>query len=912
MNQPDNTTSLSQQAGRALTMLDGETTPARSDQRSTLWVRALERLSAGEAPATPAEDRIARFLELLQASSVARPAADEQAEPAVVIGRPASPDRPSGPDGLWREYTRFLRDERDWAEQHIATLDEGSDSVLRQLADPRQPMAAQTRGLVVGHIQSGKTAHFTGLIAKAVDSGYRLVIVLTGALNLRRFQVQQELERALWRGESSSGSGSATAHPRDVAARLRPGVMRVTTLDHDYRATDGGPSPWEFIKTDPDQPLYAPRNLEHTPVRLLAVKKNAAVLSKIMRDLQASECPLPELPALVIDDEDTGAVPLAGGKDTGNCGADGRLAELIALLPRAQYVKFSSTPFVRALLDPGAEEELFPRDYVVCLPQPAAEPSSQKTNRAPLRVSELPSFWAHDPGTLIETEGQGSTAFELLGQAVDMFVLTGALKLYRQQTGPYVYRHHTMLVHGGDRLVDQHQILGRLHRQWDPAAFHRADSRARLKALFERDILKQTTASLEGHHTPEAFEDLLPYIRAAVGRMTRAPQLITGSDEGWRALQEDFEHREVWGIVIAGTKIARELSPAGLTVTFAYAQGSRAANRLMLNQWFGDLPGYRDLVRFYLGHSSDKAELVQQAGWALDLARAEETFRAQLREISVDSTNSPLKPAQLPALAAQHLPWRTRTRRNRLFNAELVEIRSPGRWVEHLARPARAADRAHNARVWGPLQQMLCDDVTSLVSSDFGTRQADAGFQARAGVVTHAQLLDVFERLRWQRPETFRPYLQYLRSLRGKLDDWAVFWPQETAENTLAGTQDSAMSSHIAPRRSELLAAPIQESRRHRRLGEMIVGMDRLGETSVPRRGVLFLYPMAETNLSRAQRTVRPEEFVMGVSYLVPDDGSSQIVRFKVRNAAQAEAPILALTRRQKECIAPSPLSAAV
>ncbi|MFE4216246.1 hypothetical protein [Streptomyces sp. NPDC056844] len=34
-------------------------------------------------------------------------------------------------------------------------------------------------------------------------------------------------------------------------------------------------------------------------------------------------------------------------------------------------------------------------------------------------------------------------------------------------------------------------------------------------------------------------------------------------------------------------------------------------------------------------------------------------------------------------------------------------------------------------------------------------------FPAHAGVVAHEQLLDVFAHLRWQRPESFHPHLQY-------------------------------------------------------------------------------------------------------------------------------------------------------
>ena len=69
--------------------------------------------------------------------------------------------------------------------------------VVERLADPERPTAFQSKGLVVGYVQSGKTANFTGVIAKAIDAGYRLVIVLTGTTDLLRAQTQRRIDKEL-------------------------------------------------------------------------------------------------------------------------------------------------------------------------------------------------------------------------------------------------------------------------------------------------------------------------------------------------------------------------------------------------------------------------------------------------------------------------------------------------------------------------------------------------------------------------------------------------------------------------------------------------------------------------------------------------------------------------------------------
>ncbi|MDT0400061.1 endonuclease, partial [Streptomyces sp. DSM 41636] len=96
----------------------------------------------------------------------------------------------------WTAYEQLLR-RKGWPDAAVAGLDEASHSVVERLADPTRPDAYGARGLVVGYVQSGKTANFTGVTAKAIDAGYRLVIVLGGTLNLLRGQTQRRLDMEL-------------------------------------------------------------------------------------------------------------------------------------------------------------------------------------------------------------------------------------------------------------------------------------------------------------------------------------------------------------------------------------------------------------------------------------------------------------------------------------------------------------------------------------------------------------------------------------------------------------------------------------------------------------------------------------------------------------------------------------------
>ncbi|MGC0363082.1 hypothetical protein ABH922_001066 [Rhodococcus sp. 27YEA15] len=99
-------------------------------------------------------------------------------------------------DFYWRAYKRVLA-EKNWDDATIDKLDVATTEVVHRLADPTRPEPYQSKGLVVGYVQSGKTANFSGVVAKAIDAGYRLVIVLTGTIEILRSQTQRRLDMEL-------------------------------------------------------------------------------------------------------------------------------------------------------------------------------------------------------------------------------------------------------------------------------------------------------------------------------------------------------------------------------------------------------------------------------------------------------------------------------------------------------------------------------------------------------------------------------------------------------------------------------------------------------------------------------------------------------------------------------------------
>src|SRR5579862_3339903 len=97
----------------------------------------------------------------------------------------------------WGRLEALLRGDPNWRPEQLDSLASESLRVLWHLHDPKSSYPFQGRGLVVGYVQSGKTANYTAVAARAVDAGYRMVIVLSGIHDSLRSQTQNRLEQEL-------------------------------------------------------------------------------------------------------------------------------------------------------------------------------------------------------------------------------------------------------------------------------------------------------------------------------------------------------------------------------------------------------------------------------------------------------------------------------------------------------------------------------------------------------------------------------------------------------------------------------------------------------------------------------------------------------------------------------------------
>ena len=98
-------------------------------------------------------------------------------------------------------------------------MDKTTDLMMKSIEDPNRDGSWDSRGLVVGSVQSGKTSNFIGFLNKAVDAGYKKIIVLSGLNNNLRQQTQIRVDEGLLAYDTQASSLGTKVYQGPLAAR---------------------------------------------------------------------------------------------------------------------------------------------------------------------------------------------------------------------------------------------------------------------------------------------------------------------------------------------------------------------------------------------------------------------------------------------------------------------------------------------------------------------------------------------------------------------------------------------------------------------------------------------------------------------------------------------------------------------
>lgn len=781
---------------------------------------------------------------------------------------------------FWPRLERYLLETKRWPLESVRDLDRASTAIVERLSDPEGQGAVAVRGLVVGYVQSGKTANFTAVIAKAVDAGYRLIIVLAGTLNILRNQTQRRLDKELL------GKELIVARPNDdgqhdyiadiewdefIAHGGLPGRVggcdwqRLTTARWDYRSLKAGIDALEFKRIKPGRPYNDPANLHADAARLLVVKKAPGILGKVIKDLKRLSVSLASVPTLIIDDEsDLASVNTLPPKVDEEAKrlrtkTNSEINRLLQLLPRASYVGYTATPAASVLMDD--RDELFPRDFIIPLPKP----------RGYMGVSEFidPSECAEadcyrEQCFVRRVEGDDTEAANL-PRAIDAFVLAGCVKLYRERGLGVTFRHHTMLVHRSHHIrehaCDREVVL----EFFRPDRFMSQEGQARLGRLLLEDVaavcekLRQVRGADASDVLPPV-QELPGLIEEFFQRVQGDGVLVVNGDPKNEDRAPDFDSRNIWAVLVGGTKLSRGYTVEGLTVSYYRRKVSSADTLMQMGRWFGFRKNYEDLVRLFLGREERKGKAPLDL---YDEFRAccldEEEFRGQLIRYALDGEN-PLRPEDVPPLVYSSGLLEP-TSKNKMLYARRAFGNCGG---DHRERTLLPTDHDEIEQNWKAFEALVSG--VRLEHAAFGLRVKDEAFSFKgvAAALGAEEVLVFLRTFVWSREGVYQDVLDFLEAKEGdpEISDWCVVVPTRQSAGLAARELPSGLRldahtrarTNTARRPYKVISEP-----GHVFAAKWIAGAieaegisEDLQRLRVPRRAVLVAYACMSREETRA------------------------------------------------------------
>ena len=571
------------------------------------------------------------------------------------------------PDLDWRFWSRYrlYLAKIGWPKDVRDELDRSTDQVLGLLMNPLEPGPWDRRGLVVGHVQSGKTAHYSGLICKAVDAGYKVIIVLSGMHNNLRSQTQIRLEEAFLGYDISKTRtrSSETGQVRAVGVGLLTDVTPRPNTITDRREQG------DFRKARAEGFGIYPG----TAPLLFVVKKNGSVLRNLLDWIdfakdqtdETGQRYIGDVPLLVIDDEsDQASIDTTEqardqeGKpdpDHNPTVINNRIRVLLRSFAQSAYIGYTATPFANIFIhERGRTEEcgedLFPRSFIVSLPAPSDyigaarifglsrddDPDTvqlglpivrEVTDHAEsLELNERHGWMPpkHKITHLPRYNG-AETVPPSLRTAIYSFILSIAARRCRGGEAA----HNSMLIHvtrfNHVQTMVRQQVEHELTQLRDRVRHCGEDNASRvltdIKALWEDDFVPTTARIgelLDVSSSSHSWHEILPQLRQVLDSVHVREINGTAGDT--------LEYKKYDGIglnvvAIGGDKLSRGLTLEGLTVSY-FLRASRMYDTLMqMSRWFGYRPGYTDLCRLFTA-----PELRQ---WFEHIAMASEELREE-------------------------------------------------------------------------------------------------------------------------------------------------------------------------------------------------------------------------------------------------------------------------------------------
>lgn len=557
----------------------------------------------------------------------------------------------------WNAYTNEIKS-NGFGREVVRVLDEDTDNILNECGNPATDFGWRVQGLVMGDVQSGKTASYCGLINKAADTGYKFVVLLTGMIEELRAQSQERMDsgfvgrdsRTIFEGEREKkaiGSGRFRA--------VFPNVL--TSIDFDFLTANKkvlGGIPLENI---------------NEPV-LLVMKKNKAPLQNLISFLD-SQMPKGHhqlgLPLLLVDDEADNA-SVNAKKDEDPATINRLIREILKRFNKSTYVAYTATPFANVFINPDEHsklgEDLFPKNFVYSLNTPNnyigaagifSDSGSHQYQLQDITDADAAFPYKH------KKDWQVPVLPRSLEEALETFLLSSALRDLRKEP----LRHRSMLVNV-TRFTDVQGRLANLLKDYlyeltEEIKQYLADDdlwtkHPRLNVLHQTWLTHYSGNEVSWDSVRKALYDSIASVKVlTINQKSEAADRLN-----YGAYRKSEKGRRV--IAVGGLTLSRGLTLEGLCVSYFYRNSKAYDTLLQMGRWFGYRPGYEDLCRVWMDPD------VQD--WFAHVANVVGELRLDIRRMHANRQ----PPSRFGMRVRSHPDALVVTALNKMRNAQEVEV----------------------------------------------------------------------------------------------------------------------------------------------------------------------------------------------------------------------------------------------
>ncbi|MFG1292893.1 Z1 domain-containing protein [Xanthobacter versatilis] len=526
-------------------------------------------------------------------------------------------------DFYWGRYRKLLN-LKGLPKSVIDATDEVTDRVLDRLGDPRNLSRWSRRGMVVGHVQSGKTANYTGLICKAADAGYRLIVVIAGIHNNLRNQTQARIDE----GFIGRDTGRL-AHANKAQRQKIIGVGQFDQREFPVSLTN---TLRDFNKAT------ATTNTSqigqyNVPV-VLVIKKNSSTLKNLLEWLKEHSVhqgtQMVSQPMLLIDDEaDNASINTAYARDEVTR-INGQIRELLSLFHRSCYVGYTATPFANIFIDPDTDDEtlkqdLFPRHFIIGLDAPSNYFGAQKVF---LDARERHVRLIDDNEDILPMRHKIDRPVDVLPEslirAVRAFIVARAIRNARGQQSA----HASMLINASRFTDVQGRLRSRVADVVDRMRAAVAVDGAKGKAALHNPEVAALYAVWESEFAEAEGADW-PTVQARLHEVLVAARVVE-VNASKRSQPLDYDQAGEHGvtvIAVGGFSLSRGLTLEGLTISYFLRNSMMYDTLMQMGRWFGYRPGYEDLCRIWI--------LADGVGWYAHIHEAMDDLQTQLKRMEL-------------------------------------------------------------------------------------------------------------------------------------------------------------------------------------------------------------------------------------------------------------------------------------